>query len=215
MAPWAAMAETRRPASRVQHRPTCALRRIALAGLLVFVTTLAVSHVIHPGLSPRSHRISEYATASGGVIITIGFASWCVAMLACALAMRSDRSQRTPRALALLLLLASAGMALVTVFHTQTSAGKAPPGTHVTWTGRAHDLGSSMSFIGLVAAALVGAISSSRLRRTMVLMPLIVAALAVAGLGALDVDAPGIRQRLLVAAAVCWLAAAVRITAEP
>lgn len=187
---------------------------VASFGLSGFVVALIACHIFHPGLSPRDHRISEYANASGGVVMTLGFASWSAGFLALSVALGSDRALRGRHMLAGLLAIAAFGMALVATFHTQTSAGTPPPGTTVTWTGHVHDLGSATTFAALVLAAAVGAILDRGLRRPSVVSPIVLVGVAVGAMALLNIDAPGIRQRLLVVGAVCWSSAAVRITAH-
>lgn len=130
---------------------------ICLVGLVVFVTVLGAELFLHPALGPRDHRISEYVNASGGWLMVFGFAGWTSALAAAALLALRRGVGPARVAVAAGIALAALGIVVITVFPTQTSAGRLPDGAELTWTGRAHDLGSATAFLALTFAAAVGA----------------------------------------------------------
>lgn len=188
-------------------------RSICLAGLTAFLAALVAEHLMHPGLAPRDHRISEYVNAPWGWVMTIGFIGSSAALAGTALLVCRSATGRPRSAIAALLIVAAIGIAVVAVFPTQTSAGQLPRGVRLTWTGRAHDLGSAAAFVALLAAAIAGALTDATWRHVVVIGPLLIAGVASLAMALIGVDAPGVRQRVLVLGAVLWLAAAATILA--
>ena len=186
------------------------LRDVALGGLGTFVAAVFVEHVLTPSLDPARHTISEYANAGTGPIMTFGFAAWAASLTATAAWTWRDR-RRWP--LALLLVLAALGMAITACFPTQSVAGSLPPGALRTTTGRLHDLGSGLTSVALLAAAIASAAATWPPRRFRVgAAGLVVVALLADGLLlAIGPDVAGIRQRLLVAIGCGWQLLLLRV----
>jgi hypothetical protein len=82
-------------------------------------------------------------------IMVVGFLAWALSLGAAAVATR-DRTTTTVR---WALGLAAAGLLLLTVFHTQTSAGHLPPGVARTVGGRLHDLGAGVTSVALLGVS--------------------------------------------------------------
>jgi hypothetical protein len=53
------------------------------------------------------------------------------------------------------LALAATGMLITAAFATQTIAGQLPPGASLTLSGRLHDIGSGLTTVALLGAALL------------------------------------------------------------
>lgn len=172
---------------------------IALAG---FVLILLAEHVLVSRLSPVTHQISEYANTGWGWLMTTGFVLWAASL---ALAAIDLRATRLP---AIALVLAALGALLVAAFHTQTIAGRLPPGVRLSSDGRLHDIGGEILSGGILAAALLVAAARVLPRTGQVGGLLIVGAAVIADVALLAAGdpAPGIRQRLLILAAVAWQA---------
>lgn len=106
-----------------------------------------------------------------------------------------------------LLAIAAAGIVVTAAFPTQTSAGVLPAGVVRSAGGRLHDLGSGVAILALAAAMPAGAglVPSRRFRG---LTAALAAPPVLAGVVLLAVGNPvdGVRQRIMVAAALVWLA---------
>lgn len=108
-----------------------------------------------------------------------------------------------------LLLAAAAGVVVLSVFDTQTTAGRLPVGVRLAASGRLHDAGSGLTSVALWLAAICTALAKGMprwLRRVSVA----VAGLAVVadvGLLLIGPSVGGMRQRLLIATACVWLGA--------
>jgi hypothetical protein len=160
------------------------------------VAAALLEHALEPGLAPARHQISEYARSPTGAIMTVGFAAWAVSLGAMA--------ALVPGRLAAPLALASVGVALLTIAHTETSAGRLPRGTHLDATGRLHDLGSGAASLALLVAAGMSVRALRGPRRAIVLAIVIIAVLGDLALMAVGPGVGGIRQRLLVLEACAW-----------
>lgn len=199
------MAPTR-PAAAAQHHDRL-LRGVGLFGLALFVAVTVAQHALVPQLGPRHHTVSEYANADQGWLMTAAFAAWALALAATALRELSPLHGRW--VLAVLLAIASLGLATTAVFATQTSAGLLPPGTMRSTGGALHDLGSGAAQLALLGAVLATILHPAEPR----VMRRLAAALFVSGLAvdiallALGDPAAGIRQRLLLLVASIWHAA--------
>jgi len=179
-------------------------RRAAWLGLVTFAVTIVAEHCLRPALSPLTHQISEYATGGGGALAAAGFAAWSLSLGATSRLVWCMRRN----ALAILFALAAVGMATVACFETQTVAGVVPRGAHITLTGHLHNIGSGVSTLALLSAALLSAWTwgPGRFR----LMTAVSAVTAVAinlALLQLGPEVGGLRQRLLVLIACGWQAA--------
>jgi hypothetical protein len=174
---------------------------VALAGLSVFAAALVAEHAMTPHLDPARHQISEYANARAGVVMVAGFAAWGISLAATAVVVWGPRERRV---VALLLIAAALGIAVVASFRTQTSAGLLPPGTVRTTEGRLHDLGSGLATLALLGAAIASMAGSPRVFRRQT-AAIVVAAIVTNGvLLVVGRDVGGLRQRLLILCACIW-----------
>jgi hypothetical protein len=166
----------------------------------VFVTVLAGEHATS-ALDPLDHTISEYARGSNGWVMACGLAAWG-ASLAAVGALATRAIVRWP------LLLAAAGLSLAAAFPTQAVAAHVPAGEPRTTAGVLHDIGSGVGTAALTIA-IVASLATGRRR------PAMIACVAGAWVayGALLIGGdpvPGVRQRVIVAAAVGWQALTLR-----
>jgi len=182
----------------------------ALVALVGFVAAVVAEHVLNPHLDPATHEISEYAKTRTGWVMTVGFALWALSILFLAWAVVTTHvRQSAVLAVAFFLLAAAVGVVVLSVFETQTSAGRLPAGVRLTASGRLHDVGSGLTSIALWLAAICAALAAGLpgwLRR----LSVAVAGLAVVGdVGLLLIGSSvdGVRQRLLIAIACAWLSA--------
>jgi hypothetical protein len=179
-------------------------RAPATVGVCAFLLIVAIEHVADPSLDPASHQISEYVHGQIGWLMTIGFVSWSISLAATAGLAGSSRSGRPVRAA---LIAASVGMLLTACFATQTSAGRLPPGVTLSTAGRLHDIGSGVTSVALLLAAVLAfRIKDVALRRLFrFTVTLLIVVLPAAGaLLALGSEVGGVRQRLLVLAGCAW-----------
>jgi hypothetical protein len=180
------------------------VRAPATVGVCAFLLIVAVEHVANPSLDPASHQISEYVHGQIGWLMTLGFVSWSISLAATAALAWSFRSGGPVRAA---LIAASVGMLLTACFATQTSAGRLPPGVTLSTTGRLHDIGSGITGVALLLAAVLALrIKDEALRRlSRLTVSLLVVVLPAAGvLLAVGSEVGGIRQRLLLIAGCAW-----------
>lgn len=188
--------------------PSGRLTRLVLLALGLFVTVLAVQHLIEPGLSSTQNMISEYANTGSGVVMEIAFAAWGVSWVLLALIFVRRRWWVTAAAA----VVAAAGATLITAFSTQAVAGHVPAGVARTVAGRLHDLGGELLLGGALLAAattMVACLCGGTPLRGGGTALLVAALIVVGGLLALGDPAPGLRHRVLVAAAVGWQVLAV------
>lgn len=190
---------------------------IAVAALAGFVGAVACEHLLNSALIPTRHMISEYANGRAGWLMTAGFASWALSVAAASVMER--RSEARARAvMSMLLAIAAAGIVVTAIFPTQTVAGVLPAGTTRSVAGHLHDLGSDTTQLALFAAVATHALDrgvpawSRRLAATL----LCAAVGTIVVLLAAGDPVPGIRQRVLVLAAVMWqLGWMLAVTASP
>lgn len=172
------------------------------AALIAFVALVALEHPLRPGLPARDHFISEYAHGATQPLAILAFLAWGLAMVAGAVL----GWRRGLRAVPALLCVAALGTVLCATFATQTVAGRLPEGVMRTTTGRLHDQGTLLIFIGLLLAALWGLrhLRTRRYRLGLLACGLAIlaapATLVIAGL-----DWPGIGQRAIILVGVAWL----------
>lgn len=181
------------------------MQLLARIGLIIFLISAAVEHLVVARLDPATHEISEYAHGRFGPLMIGGFAAWSFSLAATSGILRLGPRGRL---LAGLLAVAAVGMAVTAVFPTQTSAGRLPPGVALTTAGRLHDLGSGATSVALFAAALVSIWAFSTLwpLRHRIAAVLVLAVSADVALLAAGPDVAGIRQRLLVLTGCAWQA---------
>ncbi len=191
-------------------RAATAAATASLAGIALFAAATIAEHVADSRLSPARHTISEYANGAAGAVMDVGFAGWAVALLACAALVSLAPAARTQRPLgifiAVLLAIAAAGVVTLDAFPTQTVAGALPPGQRWTTAGRLHDAGSGTATAALACAALASLwLSATGRRYRLSVVALLVACIcgSIVGL-AIGPAVGGLRQRLLVTAAVVW-----------
>jgi hypothetical protein len=174
------------------------------AALALFVACAVVAQLANPDVGPARHMVSELAHGTAGWVMTAGFGCWAVALVLGAIVLpRADRP-----AGATLVAIAAAGVVVLMVFPTQTIGGELPAGVARTTAGRLHDVGSGVATLALAAAAGISGVRAWRGgdRRTsaMVVVLLAVAiAATVVGL-AIGPSVGGLRQRVLLLAAVTW-----------
>lgn len=174
---------------------------IAITGVLLFLLVVLLEHLTSP-LDPATHEISEYVHSPSGWLMTAGFLAWAASLAATGMWVNSEPGGRS---LVVALLMAALGMAITACFPTQTSAGRLPPGASLHVSGRLHDIGSGLTTIALLAAALL----SLRLngqpswrRSTLALLACgLPAAVVLLVVGS---DVAGIRQRVLVLVGCSW-----------
>lgn len=191
------------PGITTDYRFRTRLILFALAGLSFFVAIVLAQHFLTPSLSPLRHQVSEYANSAAGPLMTIGFLLWALSLLATGLLVRLMRMQRL---LPPLLILAATGMLLTAIFPTETTAGELQPGTSLTTTGRLHDLGSGLTGLTLLTAAIAVA-SNPGWRMSFRRWSTTLAVVATAISGTLLLVGPevgGLRQRLVLLAGCCW-----------
>jgi hypothetical protein len=191
------------------------LRVTAIAGralIVGFVACAVGAQSADADREPLRHTISELVHGPAGWAMTTGFACWAAAMalgawaVLAAVAVRNRRS-RAMDGVALLLAVAACGVVVLTVFPTQTVAGELPRGTAWTTTGRLHDLGSLVTQVALVAAALTSVYAFRRGDR--LVMPtlglLTIAAVAFCAGLAIGPSVGGLRQRVVLVCGLVWL----------
>lgn len=134
--------------------------------------------------------------------MTAGFAAWCLSWVLLARLVWARRLQICAVGTAV----AAAGAALITIFPTQAVEGELPRGVPYSTAGRLHDLGGELLLVGALAAAAALSIRGDVPRRVRVAAGALalVALFGAAALIAVGDPAPGVRQRLLVAAVVAW-----------
>lgn len=175
----------------------------ALGALLAFLAILAAEHFLVPSLDPLTHRVSEYANASSGALMVGGFGLWAFSLLATSYLAWQRQRTAFP---AVLLALGGLGMVLVAVFPTETSAGELPPGSSLTTVGKLHDLGSGLTSLALMAAAVGSGLDprqklSFRRRTALLIAVTVILSLVLLLIGP---EVGGLRQRLLLLAGCCW-----------
>lgn len=188
------------------------LRAVSLGGVAVFLIAVAALHLLDSSRSPDTHVISEYANGRYGWLLTAALLSWGLSLLAASA--WSVRRLQPParRAVAALLLVATAGIVTAAVFRTQAVAGAVPEGTERTLTGQLHDAGAGVATLALfVAAAVAGATERTRSSFGRISLAVVIFAVVVqASLLVVGHEVGGIRQRSLVLTACAWQAALVR-----
>ena len=178
-----------------------AARALATLGVIAFLLSVAIEHVVDPSLDPANHQISEYVHGPSGWLMTVGFLSWSISLAASAVL---TRSLHAGRPIGGALLAGSFGMLLTACFATQTSAGHLPPGVTLSTSGRLHDIGSGITSIALLTAAFlslrtpVAWLQRSTIGLLALTLPAYVVLLAVGS------EVGGWRQRLLILAGCLW-----------
>jgi hypothetical protein len=163
---------------------------------------VVVEHAVNPSLGPAAHQVSEYVHTSSGAVMTVGFLAWAVSLAALSLTVFCSWRVRL---LPCLLALAAGGLMLVTLFGTQTVAGELPHGASLSTGGRLHDIGSGLTTVALLAAAIVSATTPrapAGLRRQTAAL-ILIALLGSVVMLAIGASVGGARQRLLILIA-CW-----------
>ena len=144
--------------------------------------------------------------------MTAAFLAWAVCFAATAELVHLDRVASTrpaaSRMLVALLVFAAIGAIVTAAFHTDTSAGRLPPGTRRSTGGLLHDYGSLAIMVATFLAATVSAFVirvPTRFRRRVAVL-LAAAVVVDLLLLAVGTEVAGVRQRCLVAAGCAWLA---------
>ncbi len=176
-------------------------RALALACVLGFLSIVLIEHLADSSLNPAEHEISEYVHGPAGWLMSVGFVIWAISLAAAGI-YALGCAHGKPVAFALFA--AAVGVLITAGFATQTSAGRLPPGVMLSTSGRLHDIGSGVTTIGLLAAALLSLRLARRDLRRVTLALVSFAVLGDVVLLAVGSDVGGIRQRLLVAVACAW-----------
>jgi MFS family permease len=190
---------------------------VGAVGVVTFLFCLALEHLLHLSIDPTEHEVSEYARASAGWVMTVGFLAWAISLTATGW---SVRQRWQDPILTACLFLAAAGLVLVASFATETSAGTLPPGRSLTTTGVLHDLGSGLTTLSLLSAAIVSAFDHDRRtfrRRTLLLVGAVIVGSIV--LLAVGPAVGGLRQRLGILGGCAWqlmlLGELAKVSARP
>jgi hypothetical protein len=148
--------------------------------------------------------VSEYVNTGNGWLMVVGFVGWALSLGATSLLARF--AIFGGRGLALLLLLAGAGIVVVSLFATQTSAGILAPGVERSIGGRLHDLGSAIATLALLGAVIAASGKPHTPRWLSITSGgiLTLVMLSVVVLLASGDHYPGIRQRVLLASGCTW-----------
>lgn len=200
-------------ATRPTHSVTgeSLLRITARISLATFTTALVTAHWLNPELEITTHMVSEYAVAPHGQVMVVGFAAWTLS-LACTALLAPRASGPGGRRLSFALGAATVGLLLVTSFPTDTVAGALPPGHRQTLGGQLHDAGAALALLGLISSLPAGmhAVQSDPRRSRIAWAAVAIVGLLVLALLAQGPAVAGLRQRVLVLAAVIWEAALIR-----
>ncbi len=195
-------------------RQSVLIHRVAIASLSWFVLTVVLEHFLVPELQPARHTISEYANARGGAgaLMVAGFLIWAASLATTALLILRAHLQGPAgvmpalrNVLFALLLVAAVGAMVVALFPTQTDAGLLPAASLESDTQRLHALGSDLIQLSFYPAVLLSLILPTPRWFSIVAVAVLVIAVAVVpALAVLDVEAPGVRQRVQLAAGCGW-----------
>jgi hypothetical protein len=184
---------------------------VAISGLTAFVAIVATQGLL-PAASfdPVHQTISEYAHTSAGALTAVGFIAWALSWTALAgpgSAPSPDRS--SPQLLTLQrIAFAGAAIGLILVACFPTDRGLVEPGVVLSATteGRIHDAASALVTVGILVAALTGAVLVGGRVRALTLLLMSIAFATDVLMLALGDPLPGIRQRVLVTAGCLWQA---------
>jgi hypothetical protein len=175
---------------------------------------LALLHAVRTDLSPVSHRLSEYANGSYGVLMTVSFFTLGAGMIVLGLGMGlPGTTTGWSRMVPLMVIAAGCGMIVSGLYPTD-------PAGEPTTTERVHSLASGSATVALIAAAVTSA-AVSRARRPSASGPAGVLAGAALALGAIgpvlhETSWTGLSQRLLWVTLLTWLlVTAWQLTAPP
>jgi hypothetical protein len=207
-------------------RQSALIHGAAIASLSWFALTVVLEHFLVSELGPARHTISEYANARGaaGPLMVGGFLMWAASLTTTALlALRAPLQSHAGvtrvlrNGLVALLLVAAVGAVVVALFPTQSRAGLLPTGQLGSNAERLHALGSDLIQACFYPAVLVSLmLTRPRWFRIVAVVVLVVAVGVAPALAVLGVDAPGVRQRIQLAAGCGWqfaLLAALRSAA--
>jgi hypothetical protein len=170
---------------------------------LAFVLTVGLEHLLEPSLDPLRHQVSEYANSPSGGLMVLGFVLWAASLAATA---QLVKRRWRDLLLALALSLAALGIAIAAAFATETVGGELSHGAELTTTGKLHNLGSGLTSLALIAAAVIVGLRRSaplplRKATTGLLLACLVFNLALLLIGP---SVGGLRQRLLLLAGCAW-----------
>lgn len=193
--------------SRNSERALRLTKVAGIAGLALFVGMVVLEHALNASLSPARHQVSEYVHGRLGCVMVVAFGVWAVSLVA-----TGATAWRWSRLVGVMLIVAACGLVVAAVWATQTSAGKLPPGVERTTAGRLHDLGTGITSMALLVAAVVsaGTAPTKWLRRVAIgsVGFAVISSGALLGVG----DAVGgVRQRVLVSVAVVWQSAVLGV----
>jgi hypothetical protein len=199
--------------------PIRAWIQISAAGLLVFAVTVATQGIVVGGFDPAEQTISEYVHSAGATIV-VGFLAWSISLLALAgltfaVARGCSGRDRLTWLQAGALLGAAVGVALLALFPTDRGAEVPGAVTHTTVAGQVHDAASALVAVGILVAAVIGAVRYDGSIRALSLSLVAIGAASSVAMLAIGDPLPGVRQRVLVAAGCLWQAVCLlRLRAE-
>jgi hypothetical protein len=127
--------------------------RLSFVAVTTFLVLLTALHFIKPGFDPSWRVISEYALGDYGWIMVIAFLSLAVSCVSLFVAIRSQIRTLGGKIGLAFLLIAAAGLIIVTIFTTDPiTAGRDELTTH----GTLHGLGAALGTAFPIAATLIG-----------------------------------------------------------
>ncbi|MGW6932909.1 DUF998 domain-containing protein [Lentzea sp. NPDC054927] len=201
-----------------EQRDVGKLAAIGGMGVLVFVTLVAVLHVVDPARDPVSITVSEYVLGPHGWLLSVAALAFGLGTLAITVAVAAALPSPRPRAGLTSLTIAGLAMVMVGAFPTDPIDPTDP--RFLTTAGAIHAAAGILSFTcfalagPLLAKPIVTATNNSGLRRVAALPPIGYVLFWATGildnqLGGLlgSRSATGLGERLMAAAFIAWLLA--------
>ena len=178
-------------------------RIMALAGVAWSIASVTLLHVLRTDLPPFEHRLSEYANGRHGWLMTLAFIGLAVGLAGFAAELWAQDRTRADRIAAVVALVAGAASVLSAVFRTNGSS-------------ESEAIHSPASTVAVLAAVALAVIHTWAIRdaspRTLPLLPAlagIAVVLMLIGPVLHETRWSGLGQRLLWAALLAWLLAAM------
>ncbi len=186
---------------------------VAVVGLVIFVAVVATQGgLLAPSFDPGRQEISEYVHSPAGAAMVVGFLCWALSLAVLASLIAhvywTPGGGDWPACLqAGALLLAAVAVVVLAIFPTDR--GVEIPGvvTHATLTGQIHDAAAASATVGILTAALIGAVRRGGSIRVLGLTLVGIGIASSVVLLAMGDPLPGVRQRALVAVGCLWQAA--------
>lgn len=186
--------------------------RLAQGGVALFVVLVAVLHVLRPDVSPVDDPLSAYAVGPHGWLMTVAFLAnaFAFAALATGISRGFPVSTARRRTITVLLVVASAGMAVAAFAPTDVPVVSPP-----TPTGLIHTVAALAAFLALAAA---GALSlgsfwgapgaTPRTAAAVLVIGALISLVVFLGLTFGGLAGAGLAQRILTALLLAWVALA-------